>query len=168
VTSFTPAATLPLHPTALGRAVLAFAPPHAVESIILRGFHPYTTRTITSPDRFRRALAVTRLTKVALTRGELEPGIGGVAMPVFGPGGDVVASIELTIAELDHRSTDDRKPEPVPGDRRRRPPQLTENPPPARAGEISWKLSQVCMAACTANLLGSQPCTGTGGVQNPR
>ena len=102
VTSFNEAATLPVHPTAVGRALLAFAPPRTVESTILRGLRPYTTRTITSPERFRRALAVTRLTKVALTRGELEPGVGGVAMPVFGPGGDIVAAIELTVTELDH------------------------------------------------------------------
>jgi DNA-binding IclR family transcriptional regulator len=102
VTSFTPAATLPVHPTAVGRALLAFAPPGTVESVILRGLRPYTTRIITSPARFRRALAVTRLPRVALTRGELKTGVGGVAMPVLGPGGDVVAAIELIVAELDH------------------------------------------------------------------
>jgi DNA-binding IclR family transcriptional regulator len=40
---------------------------------------------VTSPDLFRRALAVTRLTRVAVTRGELEVGTCGVAVPVFGP-----------------------------------------------------------------------------------
>jgi DNA-binding IclR family transcriptional regulator len=55
---------------------------------------------VTSPDRFRRALAVTRLTRVAVTRWELEMGVCGVAMPVFGPGGDVVAAIELAVRDL--------------------------------------------------------------------
>ena len=55
---------------------------------------------MTSPDQFRRALAVTRLTRVAVTRGELEPDQCGVAMPVFGPGGEVVAAIELTVSEV--------------------------------------------------------------------
>ena len=55
---------------------------------------------MTSPDRFRRALAVTRLTRVAVTRWELEAGVCGVAMPVFGPGGDVVAAIELAGRDL--------------------------------------------------------------------
>ncbi len=100
VTGFTPAATLPAHPTALGRALLAFSPPGLVEMTILRGLHPYTTHTITSPDRFRRALAVTRLTRVAVTRFELEACACGVAMPVFGPGGDVLAAIELTVRDL--------------------------------------------------------------------
>lgn len=102
VTAFQPAARLPVHPTALGRALLAFAPPAIVDATVRHGLRPYTPRTITSPDRFRRALAVTRLTKVALTRGELEPGTGGVAMPVFGSGGHVVAALELTITDEHH------------------------------------------------------------------
>src|SRR5688572_8735255 len=42
VTSFSPAATLPAHPTALGRVLLAFAPNGTVELAILRGLRPYT------------------------------------------------------------------------------------------------------------------------------
>ena len=68
----------------------------------MRGLRPYTPHTVTSPDRFRRALAVTRLTRVAVTRCELESGTCGVAMPVFGPGGDVVAAIELAVRDLGH------------------------------------------------------------------
>src|SRR3954465_3890838 len=102
VTSFAAGATLPAHPTALGRALLAFAPVGVVEMTILRGLRPYTKYTVTSPDRFRRALAVTRLTRVAVTRWALEAGVCGVAMPVFGPGGDVVAAIELAVHELGH------------------------------------------------------------------
>ena len=35
-----------------------------------------------------------------MTRWELEPVCRGVAMPVFGPGGDAVAAIELAVADL--------------------------------------------------------------------
>ncbi len=52
--------------------------------------------------RFRRALAVTRLTRVAVTRRELDATTCGVAMPIFGPGGEVVAAIELAIGALGH------------------------------------------------------------------
>ena len=100
VTSFTHAATLPAHPTALGRALLAFSPARKVEMTIRRGLRPYTPCTVTSPDRFRRALAVTRLSRVAMTRGEFEAGVSGVAVPVFGPGGEVVAAIELAVQDL--------------------------------------------------------------------
>jgi len=100
VSSFTPAATLPVHPTALGRALLAFAPPSTVEMTILRGLPAYTPHTVTTPDRFRRALAVVRLTRVAVTRFELEATACGVAVPVFGAGGELVAAIELTVPDL--------------------------------------------------------------------
>jgi len=96
---FTPA-TLPAHPTALGRAVLAFSPTETVELTVQAGLRAYTPHTVTSPERFRRALAVTRLTGVAVTRRELEPDVSGVAMPVFGPIGDVVAAIELAVGDL--------------------------------------------------------------------
>lgn len=102
-TAFSPAATLPAHPTALGRVLLAFSPVRTVEMTIMKGLRPYTAHTITSPDRFRRALAVTRLTRVAVTRWELEAAVCGVAMPVFGPGGEVVAGIELAVRDLGHQ-----------------------------------------------------------------
>jgi DNA-binding IclR family transcriptional regulator len=100
VTGFTPAATLPVHATALGRALLAFAPAGVVERTILQGLRAYTPHTVTAPDRLRRALAIVRLTKVALTRFELEATACGIAVPVFGSGGEVVASIELTVPDL--------------------------------------------------------------------
>jgi DNA-binding IclR family transcriptional regulator len=100
VTSFSPAATLPAHPTALGRALLAFADPELVEATLQRGLRPYTAHTVTSPDRFRRTLAVSRLSRVAVCRWEFESSASGVAMPVFGPGGNALAAIELTVTDL--------------------------------------------------------------------
>jgi DNA-binding IclR family transcriptional regulator len=89
-----------VHPTALGRALLAFAPPSLVELTFLRGLRAFTPHTITAPDRLRRALAVVRLTRVAVTRFEFEAGACGVAVPVFGAGGELVAAIELTVPDL--------------------------------------------------------------------
>ena len=100
VTTFQPAATLPAHPTALGRALLAFSPPAIVEMTILQGLRPYTRHTITSPERFRRALGVTRLTQVAITCRELDAGESTVAIPVFGYDGAIVAAIELTLGNV--------------------------------------------------------------------
>jgi DNA-binding IclR family transcriptional regulator len=100
VTAFQPAATLPAHPTSLGRALLAFSPAAIVEMTIQQGLRPYTRHTITSPERFRRALAITRLTQVAITRGELDAGESTVAMPVFGRGGAIAAAIELTLGNV--------------------------------------------------------------------
>ncbi len=99
-TPFSAAATVPAHPTAMGRALLAFSPARMVEMAIMRGLRAYTSHTITAPDRFRRALAVTRLTRVAVTRWELESDLCWIGMPVFGPGGEVVAAIELAVRDL--------------------------------------------------------------------
>ena len=92
VSAFSPTATRPpAHPTALGprsgRALLAFSPPAAMaEMTIERGLRPYTTQTVTSPQQFRRALAIVRLTRAAVTRHELEAQTCTVAMPALGPG----------------------------------------------------------------------------------
>jgi DNA-binding IclR family transcriptional regulator len=100
VTAFNLAATVPAHPTALGRALLAFSPAATVEMVMLLGLRRYTPHTITATNKFRRALAVTRLTKVALTRWEFEADGSAVAMPVFEPGGRVVAAIELPVTDF--------------------------------------------------------------------
>jgi hypothetical protein len=100
-TSFTPRAFLPAPPTAVGRALLAFSSPNQVDRVISGGLRSYTEHTITSPPRLRHALAVTRLTRVAVSRREFEPDIYGVAMPVFGPGGHVIAAIEIAAADLE-------------------------------------------------------------------
>jgi DNA-binding IclR family transcriptional regulator len=97
---FSAAATLPAHPTAMGRALLAFSPTRAVEKVIMQGLPSYTPHTVTSPDRFRRALTVTRLTGVAVTRFEHEARMCGVAMPVFGLDGEVIAAIEVAVPDL--------------------------------------------------------------------
>jgi DNA-binding IclR family transcriptional regulator len=100
VTGFSPAARLPAHSTALGRALLAFSPPGMVEMAIMRGLRTSTSQTAISPERFRRAIAITRLTRTAVTSHELDAQTCAAAMPVFGPDG-MVAAIELTIPDLD-------------------------------------------------------------------
>ena len=100
-TSFSSWTTVPAHPTAIGRALLAFSPAPTVTRTIDKGLRRYTPHTVTEPDRFRHALAVIRLTRVAVTHPEFEAGVYAVAMPVFGPGGKVVAAIELALRNLD-------------------------------------------------------------------
>jgi DNA-binding IclR family transcriptional regulator len=98
--TFSSAATVPAPPTAMGRALLAFSSARMVEMTIIRGLRAYTPHTVTSPDRFRRALGVTRLTRVAVTRWELESELCWVGMPVFGRGGEVLAAIEISVQDL--------------------------------------------------------------------
>jgi DNA-binding IclR family transcriptional regulator len=95
VSTFYEAATAPAHATAMGKALLAFAPPHAVEQVIARGLDRYTPSTLTTPEQLRRSLAVIRLTRVAISRREYDPAVSAVAAAVFGAGGEVVAALEL-------------------------------------------------------------------------
>ena len=59
-----------------------------------------SSNTVTDPDRLRQCLASIRLTRVAIARWELEPGVSGVAVPVFGSGGMAVAALALTVPNL--------------------------------------------------------------------
>jgi DNA-binding IclR family transcriptional regulator len=97
VSMFVESATAPVHATAMGKALLAFSPPEMVERVIAGGLPRFTAFTLTSPERFRRSLGVTRLTRVAVSRRELELESSAVAVPVFGPGGGVTAALELEV-----------------------------------------------------------------------
>ncbi|HET7477525.1 MAG TPA: IclR family transcriptional regulator [Dermatophilaceae bacterium] len=100
LSAFTPAATLPAHATALGKALLAFSPARTVDILFAGGLKRYTAYTLTTPDRLRRALAETRLTCVAVSRSELTPGSNAIAAPVFGAGGSLLAALELRVNDL--------------------------------------------------------------------
>ena len=91
---------LPAHATAMGKALIAFSPPAVVDALLERGLERYTPYTLTTADRLRRALAVTRLTRVAVSRWELELGASAISVPVFGGGGTVVAALELKVRDL--------------------------------------------------------------------
>jgi len=100
VTSFNEAATVPAHATAMGKALLAFSPPGTLDMIVARGLNAYTPQTLVTVDGLRRALAMTRLARVAISRWELTMGVSTVAVPVFGGGGTVVAALELKVRDL--------------------------------------------------------------------
>ena len=91
------AATMPVHATAMGRAMLAFEPAHLVDMVVEHGLTRYTPYTVTTADRLRRALSVIRLTRLAVCRREYEPEGSAAAVPVFGAGGMVVAALELAV-----------------------------------------------------------------------
>jgi DNA-binding IclR family transcriptional regulator len=95
VSMFYEASSAPAHATAMGKALLAFSPPRAVDTVIAHGLAQYTPFTLTTPERLRRSLAVTRLTRVAISRREYDMRVSAVAVPVFGAGGEVVAALEL-------------------------------------------------------------------------
>jgi hypothetical protein len=81
----------------MGKALLAFSAPALVDMFLGRGLTAYTPFTLTAPDRFRRALAMARLSRLAVARWELEADRSALAVPVFGPGGRVAAAIEVRV-----------------------------------------------------------------------
>jgi DNA-binding IclR family transcriptional regulator len=89
---------LPAHATALGRALLAFSPADVVDAVVVAGLPSIGTNTPTTPERLRRSLAVTRLTRIAVQYGVPRQEPAAVAMPVFGAGGEVLAALELVVA----------------------------------------------------------------------
>ncbi len=100
VSRFRKGTRLPAHATALGKVLLAFAPPQVVETLIMQGLFPYTSHTLTSPQVFRRALAGIRACGgIATSRNELETGVTSLAVPIRDRSEHVVAALELTGAD---------------------------------------------------------------------
>jgi DNA-binding IclR family transcriptional regulator len=100
VTGFSPDQSVPLHATAIGKALLAFAPPALFELITSGELRSYTPFTITSAGRLRESLAMARRTQLAVSRSELSLDRSAIAMPVFGSGGRIAAAIEVRVDEV--------------------------------------------------------------------
>jgi DNA-binding IclR family transcriptional regulator len=92
-------ASLPAHATALGKALLAFAPRETV-AFVERRLTAHTASTCTDPASLQHDLRTIRRTRLAQARGELRAGDCAVAAPVFGAGGAVVAALELQVQDL--------------------------------------------------------------------
>lgn len=87
---------LPMHCTALGKAILAFSPHDFVESILNGELKALSPRTITDPELLRRDLASVHVTKVAYDVEESQPGLFCVAAPIFARHKVVVGAISVT------------------------------------------------------------------------
>jgi DNA-binding IclR family transcriptional regulator len=90
---------LPAHATAMGKALLAFSSQETVRRLLLCGLRAFTPHTVTAPDRLRHALAMTRLSKLAVVRWELEVGRSALAVPIFGSDGQVIAAVEVRVED---------------------------------------------------------------------
>ena len=86
----------PLHSTASGKVLLAFAQdPALVPAIVSRPLAKLTTTTITDPKRLRRELAQVRQQGYATCWQEREVGLCSVAVPVRDYSGAVIASLAI-------------------------------------------------------------------------
>ena len=98
-TSFPNTARLPLHATALGKALLAFLRPVVVRLVIAQGLSSYTPHTVVRADQLQCALQQARMRGFATSAGELDVGCA-VAVPVFDADGGLIAGVEVQVDDL--------------------------------------------------------------------
>ncbi len=86
----------PVHCTASGKAIAAFASDALRERLLALPLDRVTPHTITVREKLAAELEEVRLSGLARTHEELEVGLDAVAAPVFGPAGDVVAALDVS------------------------------------------------------------------------
>ncbi len=86
---------LPLHATALGKAIAAFDAP-AAAAVRRVGLAPYTRSTVTTAAELNRALATVREAGWAAEVEEMTSGEAGIAAPLRDEAGVVVGSLGLS------------------------------------------------------------------------
>lgn len=88
---FTAGSLLPLTPTSLGRMLLACEAPEEAADLIARApSAAHTAQTVTDPAEIGRRVAAARTAGFAVTDGEFEPGITGLAVAASAPGARAV------------------------------------------------------------------------------
>jgi DNA-binding IclR family transcriptional regulator len=99
-TLFPNSARLPLHATALGKALLAFMPPTFVRLVGTAGLPRYTPHTLTTIHELLHSLAQVRRRGIATCNRELHPGVRAIAVPVFAPDGVPICAMEVLVPDL--------------------------------------------------------------------
>ena len=87
---------LPLHATALGKAVLAHDSPSGIDDVLSAGLAPWTAQTIGDPAALRRQLAGIRRGGLAVEAGEFAAGVSCTAIAVFAPGGRLAGAVSVS------------------------------------------------------------------------
>jgi IclR family acetate operon transcriptional repressor len=86
----------PLYCTAAGRVLLAYAPAEFLEDYLRTvKLEKRTENTISTKKALREKLEEVRATGISVSAGEWVEGSAGIAVPVRGPDGAVIASIAL-------------------------------------------------------------------------
>jgi DNA-binding IclR family transcriptional regulator len=87
---------IPVHCSALGRAILAYSDPEVINAALAGGLAARTPRTLTSPVAIMRELTAIPDRGWAIDREEGNIGVSCVAAPIFGPLGKVAAALSVT------------------------------------------------------------------------
>jgi IclR family transcriptional regulator, pca regulon regulatory protein len=86
-------ARYPAYATSMGRVLLAFQPKEVVDAYFARAqLRKLTEHTETNTTTLRRILKTVRDKRMAAIEDELDYGLVSVALPIFGPSGQIVAA----------------------------------------------------------------------------
>ena len=88
---------LPLHATAVGKALLAWSPADVQTRLLTCPFASYTPFTMTSESALRRELGETRHRGFAYSAQEMSLGAVSCAAPVLGPESHAVAAVSVVM-----------------------------------------------------------------------
>jgi DNA-binding IclR family transcriptional regulator len=87
---------LPINAGAAAEALLAWAPDEEIAALLDGGrLQRFTARTLTDPERLRARLREIRTQGYALSRGELDEDVVGIAAPVLREDGGVAAAVSV-------------------------------------------------------------------------
>lgn len=93
---------LPLHTTGVGKVLLAYQPAETIERYLSEPLARPTRDSIDQPDSLRRDLAQVRERGYSITRQEMTPGSGSIAVPIVVAGRCVAAvGVIVHLARLD-------------------------------------------------------------------
>jgi DNA-binding IclR family transcriptional regulator len=102
---------LPLNAGASATVIMAWMPEEDLDTLLASAsFEKFTNKTVTDPQRLRARVRSIRKQGYAVSRGELDPDVLGVAAPIFSANTAVAA---ISVAALSHRVPDQRLPEVV-------------------------------------------------------
>ena len=86
----------PLHATASGKVLLAYANPVIVKEILAATLEAYTPHTVVEPGALEAELVTVRERGWAATVEELEIGLNALAAPIYDETGEVVAAVGVS------------------------------------------------------------------------
>ncbi|MDT7725437.1 MAG: hypothetical protein QOI21_2013 [Actinomycetota bacterium] len=91
------AGRLPLHVSSSGLVLLAHAPVELQEDVLAGPLKSYRSRTVSDPAGLRRMLADIRRNGYAFCPGFIDEETAGIAVPLYGPAGQVVAALAVIV-----------------------------------------------------------------------
>lgn len=96
---------LPLHASSSGLVLLAHADPQVQEEVLSSGLFRYNPGTIQDPAALRAVLQRTRQEGFVCANGYIHPDARGIAVPVSGVNGVIVAAISVVVPNDDAATT---------------------------------------------------------------